>query len=110
MVPVRRAAWLAGAVGLQLERQLRHAMASLGACVVRVPQGFRVEAEEAPGVLLEAVHRAVQDMEAALAVAYPLFHREIGPFWDGTLQCVFDPPAGTAPARPRPCRRPPQRP
>lgn len=94
VVPVRRAAWLAGELGRELETQLAHAVAPVGGRVRRIPRGFWVEADETPGVLLEAVHRAVQELEAGLAALYPVFHREIGPLWTGTLQAVFAPAQG----------------
>jgi hypothetical protein len=48
-----------------------------------------VEAHEAPGPMLEAVHRAVLELEARVEEAYPVLHIELGPLWTGTLQTVF---------------------
>lgn len=90
LVPVRMAAWLTGDLGLSLQRTLQHALDPLGEVkVVRLPRAFLVEANEAPGPLLEAVQRAAQDLEAGAAAAYPVFHHEMGPVWTGTLQAVF---------------------
>lgn len=87
---MRYAAWLGGDLGLTLERTLQHALDGLGDVrVSRLPRGFLVEADEAPGVLLEAVQRAAQELERGVAVAYPVFHHELGPVWTGTLQSVF---------------------
>ena len=54
-----------------------------------MPRGFMVEAHEAPGPMLEAVHRAVLGLEARVEEAYPVLHIELGPLWTGTLQTVF---------------------
>ncbi len=90
VVPVRYAAWLGGDLGRSLERSLQHSLDQLGDVrVSRLPRGFLVEADEAPGVLLEAVQRAALDLEAGAAAAYPVFHHEFGPVWTGTLQSVF---------------------
>jgi hypothetical protein len=90
VVPVRYAAWLAGDLGRSLERTLQNALEGFAeARVSRLPRGFLVEASEAPGPLLEAVHNAAVDLEAGVAAAYPVFHHEMGPVWTGTLQSVF---------------------
>lgn len=90
VVPVRYAAWLAGDLGRTLERTLQHSLDPLGAVrVSRLPRGFLIEADEAPGILLEAVARAAGDLEEGVASAYPVFHHELGPVWTGTLQAVF---------------------
>lgn len=90
LVPVRTAAWLNGDLGRTLERTLLAGLASLdGVRVTRLPRGFLVEADEEPGVLLEAVLRAALDLEAGVAAAYPVFHHEMGPVWTGMLQAVF---------------------
>ena len=90
VLPVRYSAWLQGDLGSALERQLR---TSLGgeARISRMPRAFLVEAPEAPGPLLEAVHRAALELEASAAETYPVFHHELGPLWTGTLQSVFAP-------------------
>lgn len=94
VVPVRYAAWLSGDLGRTLERTLQHALDPLEEVrVTRLPRGFLVEANEEPGPLLEAVHRAALDLEKGVEAAYPVFHHEMGPVWTGTLQAVFDPPA-----------------
>ena len=98
VVPVRYAAWLSGDLGRSLERTLQHALDPLEEVrVSRLPRGFLVEANEAPGPLLEAVHRAALDLERGAEAAYPVFHHEMGPVWTGTLQAVFEPPAAASP-------------
>jgi hypothetical protein len=93
VVPVRYAAWLNGDLGRALERTLQHALDPLeGVRVTRTARGFLVEAHEAPGPLLEAVHRAALDLERGAQAAYPAIHHEMGPVWTGTLQAVFAPP------------------
>ncbi|MHB1261087.1 MAG: hypothetical protein ACYC2H_05165 [Thermoplasmatota archaeon] len=97
VVPVRYAAWLSGDLGRTLQQTLQHALDPLAeAKVTRLPRGFLVEANEEPGPLLEAVHRAALDLERGVEAAYPVFHHELGPVWTGTLQAVFDPPAAQA--------------
>lgn len=97
VVPVRYAAWLSGDLGRSLERTLQHALDPLDDVrVTRLPRGFLVEANEAPGPLLEAVHRAALDLEKGAEAAYPVFHHEMGPVWTGTLQAVFEPVAATS--------------
>lgn len=97
VVPVRYAAWLSGDLGRTLERTLQHALDPLDDVkVTRLPRGFLVEANEAPGPLLEAVHRAAIDLEKGAEAAYPVFHHEMGPVWTGTLQAVFEPAATSA--------------
>lgn len=92
LAPVRYAAWLAGSLGDELARQLQTGLDGLpDATVKRLPRGFLIQADESPGPLVEAVARAMQDLEAGAAEAYPLFHREMGPLWTGTLQAVFPP-------------------
>lgn len=90
VLPVRYAAWLSGDLGRTLERTLQHALRPVpDARVTRLPRGFLVEAQEAPGPLLEAVQRAAVQLEHGAAAAYPVFHHEMGPVWTGTLQAVF---------------------
>ena len=99
VVPVRYTSWLAGDLGLALERTLQRALASLDEVrVSRIPRGFLVEANESPGPLLEAVHRAALALERGAASAYPVFHHEMGPVWTGTLQAVFGSVPGVPPA------------
>jgi hypothetical protein len=98
LVPVRYAAWLAGELGERLQRQLQTAMDPMEAVVTRLPRAFLVAAQETPGVLLEAVHRAVAELELAVEQAYPVFHHEMGPLWTGTLQSVFPAPVAEPPA------------
>lgn len=90
VVPVRYSAWLCGELGHQIQELLENALAPLGEVhVTRLPRALLVEADEDSGPLLEAAHRAIQDAEAAVAKAYPVFHHEMGPVWTGTLQAVF---------------------
>lgn len=94
LIPVRYAAWLSGELGERIERTLQHGLAGLDAHITRLPRGILVEAEEAAGPFLEHVRRAVADLEAGVREAYPMFHREMGPLWTGTLQVLFPDPAG----------------
>jgi hypothetical protein len=90
LVPVRYSAWLAGDLGRTLEATLLGALHDLKEpTVTRMPRAFVVEAAEEPGPMLEAVHRAVQDLERAVQQRYPVFHHQLGPVWAGTLQAVF---------------------
>jgi len=90
IVPVRYAAWLSGDLGRIVERSLRQALGPLPRVrVSRMPRALLVEAAEAPGPLLEAVHRAAIDLERGVEEAFPVFHHELGPLWTGTLQAVF---------------------
>ncbi len=90
LVPVRYAAWLSGDLGKTIEKNLRIGLSAVpGVRIQRMPRGFLVEADESPGPFIEAVHHAVKDLEAGVAVAYPVFHHEMGPLWSGTLQVVF---------------------
>lgn len=90
LAPVRYAAWLAGDLGQDLLKQLTTGLAAVPAVqVTRLPRGFLVEAEEAMGPLVEAVARAMRDLEDGVATTYPMFHAEMGPVWTGTLQAVF---------------------
>ena len=94
VVPVRYAAWLNGELGKTLERTLQHALDPLDQVrVSRLPRGFLVQANEDPGPLLEAVHRAALELEEGVEAAYPVFHHELGPVWTGTLQAVFERPS-----------------
>ena len=97
LLPVRYSAWLNGDMGQTLQRTLQHALDPLdGVKVTRLPRGFLVEADEDPGPLLEAVHRAALELEDGVEAAYPVFHHEMGPVWTGTLQAVFEPAPGTS--------------
>ncbi|MHB8633070.1 MAG: hypothetical protein ACYDBQ_03755 [Thermoplasmatota archaeon] len=90
VIPVRYAAWLSGDLGQSLAGTLENALAWMPEVRVTIlPRAFVVEADEAPGPLLEAVHRALVGLEEAVATAYPTFHHEMGPVWTGTLQAVF---------------------
>ncbi|HET6399550.1 MAG TPA: hypothetical protein VFH47_08365, partial [Candidatus Thermoplasmatota archaeon] len=90
VVPVRYTAWLTGDMGRSLERTLEgNLRALMGIRVTRLPRAFLVEADEEPGVLLECVQRAVEDLERSVQAAYPVFHHQFGPVWTGTLQAVF---------------------
>jgi hypothetical protein len=103
LAPVRYTAWLTGELGQELHTQLTNALAVIPqARVTRLARGFLIEADEAPGPLLEAVARAMQDMESGVAAAYPIFHTEMGPVWTGTLQSVFAPDPAPRRAKPVP--------
>ncbi len=90
LVPIRYSAWLAGELGRTLEQTLQHGMEHVADVrVTRLPRALLIEADEAPGPLLEAAHHAVRELEAGMAQKYPVFHKEMGPCWTGTLQAVF---------------------
>lgn len=90
LVPIRYAAWLSGDLGRRLERDLRHGLGGVpGADVLRIAGGFLVEADEDPGPFVEAVFRAVMELDDSVARSYPMFHHELGSLWEGTLQVVF---------------------
>jgi hypothetical protein len=98
VVPVRYAAWMAGDLGRALERGMAKALQGVPRVrVTRLPRALVVEADEAPGPLLEAVHRAAVELERGVEAAYPVFHHELGPVWTGTLQSVFPHAVATAP-------------
>ena len=97
LVPVRYAAWLSGELGDRLERTLRHGLAAIDPTITRMPRGFLVSADEDAGPLVEAVHRAMADLEEGVRTTYPVFHHEMGPVWTGTLQVLFPGPEAVAP-------------
>ncbi len=91
VVPVRYSAWLTGDLGRALERTLRLGLDVRGRVrITRLPRAFVLEADEEPGILLEAVHRSAVRLEHTVEQAYPVLHQQIGPVWTGTLQSVFD--------------------
>lgn len=91
LAPVRYSAWLSGDLGRELTRALTYALDGLERLrVARLPRGFLIEADEAPGPLLEAVARSMRELEEGVKARYPVFHHEMGPVWTGTLQSVFD--------------------
>lgn len=87
LIPIRYSAWLSGDLGNGIETTLQHGLR--GAQLTRLPRGFLVQADEEPGPFLEQVHRAMTDVEAGIQQRYPMFHREMGPAWTGTLQVLF---------------------
>ncbi len=90
VIPIRLASWLVGDIGRTLERTLQHALDPVADVrITRLTRGFVIEANESPGPLLEAVQRAAVALEAGAASAYPVFHHQMGPIWNGTLQAVF---------------------
>lgn len=92
LVPVRYAAWLSGEMGQVLQTQMENGVGGLPESrVTRMPRGFLVEAEEADGPFLEAVRHAVAELEEAVQARYPVFWREMGPVWSGSLQALFVP-------------------
>jgi len=99
---VRYHAWLQGDLGRALEATLQATLEGLpGLRTARLPRAILVEADEAAGPMLEAVHRAAVALEAAVASRYPVLHLEMGPVWSGTLQAVFDGGVPSGPAAPR---------
>jgi hypothetical protein len=108
-VPVRLPSWLTGDLGRSIEQTFRGLLREIPqSTLTRLPRGFMVEAHEAPGPMLEAVHRAVLELEARVEEAYPVLHIELGPLWTGTLQTVFPTASsrGRAPAPPAPTLAP----
>lgn len=90
LVPVRYSAWLAGELGKTLHGDLQRDLKDLPEVqVTRLPRGFLVETKECEGVTVERVARAVSVLEAGVRERYPVFHREMGPVWTGTLQVIF---------------------
>jgi len=90
VVPVSYGAWLNGDIGQSLQKALRNGLCSVDHVrITLLPRAFLVEADEAPGPLLEAVSRAARDLDRAVQKAYPVFHHDFGPIWNGTLQAVF---------------------
>lgn len=89
-IPIRLPSWLTGDLGNSIEQTLRGLLHELrGLQVTRLPRGFVIEAIEAPGPLMEAVYRAVAELEERVEEAFPVLHVEMGPVWTGTLQAVF---------------------
>jgi hypothetical protein len=98
LVPLRLTAWMGGDMGQTLERCLLENLKGLSKPRIgRVPRAFVIQADEAPGPLLEAVYHAARAMEAHAQATYPVFHRDLGPVWTGSLQVNFDEPASPAP-------------
>lgn len=90
LLPVRYSTWVLGDLGENLERVLLRTLGHMdGLQVTRLPRAFLIEAREAPGPLLEAVHRAAMELERGVEQSYPVFHHQLGPVWTGTLQSVF---------------------
>lgn len=90
LVPIRYAAWLAGELGKTLDAELNRQLKGLDElAVTRLPRGFLVETKECEGPAVEQIARAVADLECTVKERYPVFHREMGPVWTGTLQVIF---------------------
>jgi hypothetical protein len=90
IVPVKLAAWLTGDIGQQVEKILVSGLGNMiDVKTTRMVRGIMVEADETPGVLLEAVKRAVDRLEVQVAKQYPVFHHELGPVWTGSLQAIW---------------------
>lgn len=90
VLPVRYSAWLSGDMGEAMEKRLRVSLAQFEPIqITKLPRALLVEADEAPGVFLEAMLRAAHELEDGIAATYPVFHHEMGPVWTGTLQMVF---------------------
>lgn len=81
---------MTGDLGNSIEQTLRSLLRELrGAHLTRLPRGFVVEAFESPGPMLEAVQRAVFELEQRVEEAFPVLHVEMGPVWTGTLQAIY---------------------
>lgn len=90
LVPIRYAAWLIGETGGCIEAQLKVELAALPEVrVTRLPRGILVETGVAPGMAVEALANAMAGVEAQLKENYPVFSKEMGPAWTGTLQTIF---------------------
>lgn len=90
LAPVRYTAWLSGDLGRELQETVQGALLHVqGIQVTKLQRGFLIEADEDPGVLLEACAAAMMVLEKDVEKAYPVFHEEIGPVWTGTVQAVF---------------------
>jgi hypothetical protein len=98
-VPVRLPSWLTGDLGKCIEQTFRGLLRDLPrVALMRVARGFVVESYEAPGPFLEAVHRAVMELEVRVEEAFPVLYHELGPVWAGSLQAVFPAPQVRRPA------------
>lgn len=90
LVPVRYSAWLAGDLGKHLEATLKRSLKDLeDLAITKLPRGFLVETKEVEGPAVERVARGVSNLEDEVHDKYPVFHREMGPVWTGTLQVIF---------------------
>lgn len=93
LLPVRYAAWLSGDLGRTIEGHVKTALKDVrGVETTRLPRGILVVAPELPGVLAEKCMRACDEVQAQVAVAYPVFSHEMGPVWTGVVSIVRDPP------------------
>ncbi|MCA1812019.1 MAG: hypothetical protein LC623_08425 [Halobacteriales archaeon] len=90
VIPVRLPSWLSGDLGNTIEQTLKTLLRDLrGVHLTRLQRGFLVEASESTGPMLEAVQRAVFELERRVEEAFPVLHVELGPVWTGTLQAIF---------------------
>ncbi len=90
LVPVRYSAWLSGDLGKNLEATLKRSLKGLDELVItKLPRGFLVETREDEGPAVERIARGVSELEDSIHDTYPVFHREMGPVWTGTLQVIF---------------------
>lgn len=89
LAPVRYAAWLSGDLGNDLKRALEQSIQCPDLKVQKLHRGFLVQANEDAGPFLEQVAHGMLQLEAMVQTTYPVFHREMGPVWTGTLQSVF---------------------
>jgi hypothetical protein len=90
LAPIRYAAWLAGDLGTELLTTLEASLAALPEVQIqKLHRGFLIHAHEDAGPFLETVANGMMQLEAMVSATYPVFHREMGPVWTGTLQSVF---------------------
>ncbi|MGB1697644.1 MAG: hypothetical protein ACPHK8_04535 [Thermoplasmatota archaeon] len=90
LAPIRYAAWLAGDLGTELLTTLEASLSGLPEVhIQKLHRGFLIQAEESPGPFLETVAQGMMKLEHMVSQTYPVFHREMGPVWTGTLQSVF---------------------
>ena len=90
LVPVRYSAWLSGDLGKNLTDDLRKALSGLHELrLTRLPRGFLIETKECIGPAVEAVARALTEVEEIVAKRYPVFHHEMGPVYTGTVQVIL---------------------
>jgi hypothetical protein len=86
---VRYSAWLNGDLGREITSHVKAALKDqAGLRLDRLPGGLVVEADEAPGVLVEAVMRAATVAEAAIAKIHPVFVHEMGGVWAGAYTVI----------------------
>lgn len=85
LVPVRYSSWLANEIGTTLQGVLQDAL-PVAAQLTRLPRGFLVEGLQDTN--LPEVLGAARALDAHVGQAYPVFYKELGPVWTGTVQAV----------------------